>query len=99
MIATPESWSRPVDPLRAALAPLALGSVILTRFDLWPAALAVGALALLLAGRPRLALFVLGLAVATKIYPVVLLPLFAAFVWRGSGRRAALAALGFFAAA
>ena len=45
-----------------ALAPLALGSVMLTRFDLWPAALVAAALALLLAGRNRLALGVLGVA-------------------------------------
>ena len=82
----------------AALAPLALGSVVLTRFDFWPAALSVGALALLVCGRPRLGLGVLGAAVATKIYPAVLLPLFVAYVWRQQGRRAALVVLGIFAA-
>jgi glycosyl transferase family 87 len=81
----------------AALAPLALGSVVLTRFDFWPAALSVGALALLVCGRPRLGLAVLGLAVVTKIYPAVLLPLFVAYVWRLQGRRAALVTLGVFA--
>jgi len=77
-----------------ALAPLALGSVVLTRFDLWPAALVAGALALLLAGRDRLSLGVLGFAIAAKVYPLVLLPLFAAWVWRRRGRREALIALG-----
>ena len=67
---------------------------MLTRFDLWPAALVAGALALLLAGRDRLALGVLGVAVAAKVYPLVLLPLFAAWVWRRRGRREALIALG-----
>jgi glycosyl transferase family 87 len=80
-----------------ALAPLLIGSVILSRFDLWPAALTVGVLAALLAGRDRLAAGVLGLAVAAKIYPVVALPLLAVWVWRRSGRRAALIALGIFA--
>src|SRR5437764_608525 len=66
----------------AAVAPLALGSVILSRYDLWPAALAAAALAALCAGRHRLSLAVLGLAVAAKIYPAVLAPLFLVHVWR-----------------
>jgi hypothetical protein len=62
-----------------ALAPLALGSVILSRYDLWPAALTVAALAALIGGRERLGLAILGLAAAAKIYPLVLLPV--ALVW------------------
>ena len=76
----------------AAVAPLALGSVILSRYDLWPAALAAAALAALCAGRHRLSLAVLGLAVAAKIYPAVLAPLFLAHVWRRRGPREAGAA-------
>lgn len=71
----------------AALLPLALGSVVLTRFDLWPAALVAGALALVLAGRPRWGLGVLGVAVAAKVYPVAAAPLLVAWVWRTRGRR------------
>jgi hypothetical protein len=82
----------------AALAPLALGSVLLTRFDLWPAALVAAALAALVAGRSRLALAALGLGIAAKIYPVVLVPVLVAFVWKRRGRREALIALGVAAA-
>jgi len=73
-----------------ALAPLALGSVILTRFDLWAAALLVVGLAAVLADRRRTGLGVLGLAAATKIFPIVVVPPALAYVWRRYGRREAL---------
>lgn len=82
----------------AGLAPLALGPVILTRFDLWPAALTVGALAAALSGRVRLGSGVLGLGFAAKLYPVLLLPLFIAYVWRRRGRREAIVCAATFAA-
>ncbi len=80
-----------------ALAPLAVGSVVLSRFDLWPAALAVGALAALVADRERLGLGVLGLAVAAKLWPALLLPPAVVFVWRRRGRREALVCTAIFA--
>jgi 8-oxo-dGTP pyrophosphatase MutT (NUDIX family) len=79
-----------------AVSPLLLGSVVLTRFDLWPAALAAGALAALLSHRSRLGHGLLGAAVLAKVWPVVLLPLAVAHVWRTRGRRAALVCLGVF---
>jgi hypothetical protein len=81
----------------AGISPLLLGPVVLTRFDLWPAVLVVGALAALVADRPRLGLGILGAAVAAKLYPLVLLPLAVLYVWRRFGRREALVSLGVFA--
>jgi uncharacterized membrane protein len=82
----------------AALAPLALGSVILTRFDLWPTALLVLGLAAVLSGRLRTGLGVLGLAAAAKIFPVVVVPPALVYIWRNRGRREALVCAGVFAA-
>jgi hypothetical protein len=78
--------------LLAGLAPLALGPVVLSRFDLWPAALTIGALAAFVAGRRRLGFVVLGAAVAAKVYAGVVFPLAVAYVWRRDGRRAGLIA-------
>ena len=78
--------------------PLLLGSVVLTRFDLWPAALVAGALAALIHGRHRLGFGMLGAAVAVKLYPAVLVPLAVAYVWRRRGRREAVLCLGVLAA-
>jgi hypothetical protein len=77
----------------AALAPLALGSVVLSRFDLWPAALATAALAALVSGRLRIGHALLGLGAAAKFYPAVLVPIGVAFAWKRAGRREALLCL------
>ena len=77
----------------AAVAPLALGSVILSRFDLWPAALTALALAALVGGRFRIGHALLGLGAAAKFYPAVLVPLAVAYAWRRRGRREALLGL------
>jgi uncharacterized membrane protein len=77
----------------AALAPLVLGSVILYRYDLWPTALAVAGLAGVLVGRRRLGFGALGLGIAAKVFPAVLVPPAFAYVWRTRGRREALVCL------
>jgi uncharacterized membrane protein len=73
-----------------AVAVVALGPVVLSRFDLWPVALTAAALASLVSGRLRLGHVALGAAVAAKLYPAVLVPLTLVYVWRRAGRRETL---------
>jgi hypothetical protein len=68
-----------------ALSPLAIGPVSLNTYDAFPALLVAGALAALLWRRDSLALLLLGMAFAAKLYAVALVPLFAVWLWR-SGR-------------
>ena len=82
----------------ATLTPLLIGSVILSRYDLWPAALTIAALAAIVSARERIAFGLLALAVAAKAYPIVILPLAVVYVWRSSGRRKAIGCAAIFAA-
>jgi len=77
-----------------AVSPVALGPISLNTYDAWPALLTVLALWLLLRGSELPAFAVLGLAVSAKVYPLVLVPLAAWFVWRQAGMRRVVAALG-----
>ena len=74
----------------AAVAPILLGPVVLSRFDLWPAALTAIALAALVGDRFRWGHVALGAAVAAKLYAAVLVPVAIVYVWRRRGRREAL---------
>lgn len=75
--------SEPVAPLAVvAISPLLLGPVVLTRFDLFPAALTAAAIGALVARRDRLGAVLLGAAIATKLYPLVCLPFAIVFVRR-----------------
>ena len=75
--------------LLAGLAPLLLGPVVLSRFDLWPALLTLAAVVALSGSRNRLGFGLLGIAIAAKLYPAVLLPLAIVHVWRRRGSREA----------
>ncbi len=70
--------------------PLLLGDLMLSRFDLWVAALTVGAVAALLWEREKTSAVLLGAAIATKLFPAVLAPIGLVWIWRRKGRRAAL---------
>jgi hypothetical protein len=76
-----------------AIAPLLIGSLILSRYDLWPALLVTGALAALVLGRERLGWGLLGAAVAAKLWPLALVPL--ALVWSWRRGRAQSSLVGF----
>jgi hypothetical protein len=78
----------------AAMSPVLLGPVVLSRFDLWPAALTAAALCAVVTGRFRLGHLALGAAVVAKLYPAVLAPLTVAYVWKREGRREALLCAG-----
>jgi len=82
-----------------ALAPVLAGALVLSRFDLWPALLAVAALAALTGGRHRLGWGLLGAAVAAKLWPLVLVPLALHWSYRAGRVRAALAGVAVAAAA
>jgi len=79
--------------LAIGVSPLLLGSLFDSRFDLLAAMLAVAALAAVVHERPWLGGGLLGLAAAAKLWPLVLLPVALAYLWRRRGTRAA-AALG-----
>jgi glycosyl transferase family 87 len=79
--------------LAIGIAPLVLGSLVGTRFDLWPTLLAVSAVAALVWERPVLSGTLLGLGFAAKLWPGVLLPVALVYLWRQRGRASAVAHL------
>jgi Glycosyltransferase family 87 len=84
--------SRPriaVAALTAGVAPIAVGPIFLTAYDLFPALLLSGALLSFVRRHERLAYALLGLAVAAKVYPAVLLPIALIESWERGGRELA----------
>jgi len=77
----------------AGVAPALLGPISLNSFDFWPSALAAWAVALVVRGRPRWGLALLGAATAAKLYPVLLAPALLTYVARERGKREAGRAL------
>lgn len=69
--------SSPVPLFVVAATPVLLGPVMFSRFDSWPTALAVLALAAFGRSWFRAAAALLGLAIAAKLWPFVLLPVLA----------------------
>ena len=84
--------------LAIGVSPLVLGSLFDTRFDLWPALLAVAGLAALVRERPAVSGGLLALGFAAKLWPAALLPLAVVHLWRRKGQASALAVVGAFVA-
>jgi hypothetical protein len=75
-------------------APAVLGWTVILRYDLWPAALTAATMLCVVLARYRIGAVFLGLAILAKVYPIVLLPLLAAYAWRNAGRREAVLFVG-----
>ena len=73
--------------LAAAAAPLVCGALLRTHFDLFPVALVLGALLLLVRDRTRAGFAVLGLGVMTKAFPIVIAPIAIAWLLARGRRR------------
>jgi hypothetical protein len=72
-----------------AAATLALGPLTLGHYDHMPALFVSAALAALLGRRTGTAGVLLGLAIATKLYALVMVPVAVTWIWRTSSRHAA----------
>jgi uncharacterized membrane protein len=70
------AWRAAVAAALIAVSPLLVGPIFLNAYDLWPAFLLSLAFLILVLGRPVWALGVLGAAVAAKVYPLAVLPIF-----------------------
>ena len=81
-LAHPTPWGLAL----VAVSPLLIGTLAPERFDLWPTLLTVAAVVALLRDRHLLGWALLAAAVATKIYPLSLLPLAAVWTFRRRGR-------------
>jgi glycosyl transferase family 87 len=73
-----------------AVSPLVLGNLTVTHFDLWVTVLAFAGLSAMLAGRDRTSGVLLGAAIATKIWPAILVPLGLVWILRRRDRAAAV---------
>ncbi len=84
--------------LGVALTPLLLGALVRGYFDFAPVALTMGALVAIATGRTRLGFGVLGLAVMTKGFPLVVAPVAIAWLLGQGERRRTLEGVGVMAA-
>jgi hypothetical protein len=86
--------TRPAALGLVAVAPVLLGPVVLSRFDYWPTALAVLALAAFLRNRLTTSAVLLGAAIGAKLWPAAIAPILFLELWRTRGPRVAAAFAG-----
>jgi uncharacterized membrane protein len=79
-----------------AVSPLIVGPVFLNTYDLFPALLTIAAVLAFLHDRERTTYVLLALAVAAKVFPLVLLPLVLIESWERGGRDAIRRSLAWF---
>jgi hypothetical protein len=72
-----------------AFTPLLAGALVRTHFDALPAAITIGAVLAVTRGRPRAGLALLGVGGMVKLYPLLLVPVVAAWLAARGERRAA----------
>jgi len=77
---------------------LAVGPLIALRYDLAPAIMVLASVFFFTRGNYKTAWALLALGVMTKLYPIVLAPVFLLFHWRHHSKRRLLAGAGVFAA-
>lgn len=89
-------WRAAVAAAVVAISPLIIGPVFLNTYDLFPALLTIGTVLAFLRGRERTTYVLLALAVAAKVFALVLLPLVLIESWERGGRKAVRRALVWF---
>jgi uncharacterized membrane protein len=78
------------------MAPLLVGPIFLDTYDMFPALLTIAAVVAFLHDRERTTYVLLALAVAAKVYPVVIVPIVLVETWDRGGRDAVRRAFAWF---
>ncbi len=81
------------------LAMVAIGSIMVQRFDMVPAVITLGAVYAFSRGNYKIAWAILAIGTMTKLYPALLAPLFLIYQWRREGLRSAIPSMATFAMA
>ncbi len=80
------------------LAMVAIGSIMVQRFDMMPAVITLGAVYAFSRGNYKIAWAILAIGTMTKLFPALLAPLFLIYQWRRGGLRGVIPSVATFAA-